>query len=192
LSPGLRAVANLREALPSDRPALSSVGANDHLVPLVTILANPADIDGTLRELALRIEGLLRDRLEPSAQVAEPSVIVVGELVIDCDAHRVTLDGVELPLTSLELKLLVALIERRDRVYPRGKLLGDVWGSHALNRTRKVDTHVKRLRDKLRSAGRYIQTVRGVGYRFSETPSAPSSSPAAATLPRASLLRSIA
>jgi DNA-binding winged helix-turn-helix (wHTH) protein len=202
MRPVNRAIANIREARTIDRPALTRVGANDSPVPLVTIFAKPGDMDGTLRELALRIERLLRERLAPSAHAPGPTVITVGELVIDSDAHRVTVDGGEVALTGSEFKLLVALLERRDRVYPRGKLLSDVWASHALNRTRKVDTHVKRLRDKLKSAGRFIQTVRGIGYRFSETPSARGreaagslaqmSSPNVPTLRRASLSRSFA
>ena len=73
-------------------------------------------------------------------------------------------------LTALEFKLLVTLTERRDRVQARGTLLTDVWSIDAEVASRTVDTHVKRLRDKLGSAGRFIETVRGVGYRFSETP----------------------
>ena len=68
--------------------------------------------------------------------------------------------------------LLVTLTERRDRVQARGTLLSDVWAIDAEIASRTVDTHVKRLRDKLGTAGRFIETVRGVGYRFSETPSA--------------------
>jgi two-component system phosphate regulon response regulator PhoB len=185
MSLGIRAVADLGETHASDRPALVSIRANDSLVPLVTIVAKAGDVDETLRELVLRIEGLLRERAAPSVRSPGIGVVGAGELVIDSDAHRVTVGGAEVSLTGLEFKLLVALMERRDRVYPRGKLLGDVWASHALNKTRKVDTHVKRLRDKLKSAGRFIQTVRGVGYRFSETPSQ-ANSPSAPTLRRAS------
>jgi two-component system phosphate regulon response regulator PhoB len=71
-------------------------------------------------------------------------------------------------LTALEFKLLVTLTERRDRVQARGTLLSDVWSMDSEIASRTVDTHVKRLRDKLGTAGRFIQTVRGVGYRFSE------------------------
>jgi DNA-binding winged helix-turn-helix (wHTH) protein len=170
----LSAVANkivvLGELRAADGPRPATVGANDSLVPLVTILANPRDVEGTLRELALRIQSLLE------GQPANPrgparGAITVGELTIDQDAHRVTVSGEEIGLTGLEFKLLLALTERRERVYPRRALLGDVWASNVLNRTRTVDTHVKRLRDKLKSAGRFIQTVRSVGYRFSDSPS---------------------
>ena len=97
----------------------------------------------------------------------------VAELRIDKDAHRVTVGPEEVPLTALEFKLLVTLIERRDRVQGRGTLLSDVWAMDSEIASRTVDTHVKRLRDKLGTAGRFIETVRGVGYRFSEAPSGP-------------------
>jgi two-component system phosphate regulon response regulator PhoB len=82
----------------------------------------------------------------------------------------VTVDTTDVTLAALEFKLLVTLIERRDQAQPRGTLLGDVWGLDSELSTRTVDTHVKRLRGKLGSAARFIQTVRGVGYRFSESP----------------------
>jgi DNA-binding winged helix-turn-helix (wHTH) protein len=82
----------------------------------------------------------------------------------------VTVNGEEVSLTALEFKLLVTLTERRDRVQARGTLLSDVWAIDAEIASRTVDTHVKRLRDKLGTAGRFIETVRGVGYRFSENP----------------------
>ena len=75
----------------------------------------------------------------------------------------------EIALTAIEFKLLVTLAERRNRVQERGTLLTDVWAMDADIASRTVDTHVKRLRDKLGSAGRFIETVRGVGYRFSES-----------------------
>jgi DNA-binding winged helix-turn-helix (wHTH) protein len=98
-------------------------------------------------------------------------VIEFGVLRIDADAHRVHVGAREVPLTWLEFKLLVTLAERPDRVQPRGQLLSEVWRVKPGNATRTVDTHVKRLRDKLGVAGGMIQTVRGVGYRLSEAPS---------------------
>jgi two-component system phosphate regulon response regulator PhoB len=78
--------------------------------------------------------------------------------------------GAEIALTSLEFKLLLTLYERKNRVQTRSVLLNDIWGIEADITTRTVDTHVKRLREKLKSVGRYIETVRGVGYRFTEAP----------------------
>ena len=76
----------------------------------------------------------------------------------------------EIELTALEFKLLVVLYDRRNRVQSRSVLLDDVWGIKADVTTRTVDTHVKRLREKLGAAGDYVETVRGVGYRFAESP----------------------
>lgn len=98
-------------------------------------------------------------------------VIALGAVRIDTDAYRVHVGEQEIPLTGMEFKLLLTLAERRDRVMERGQLLADVWRVKSSNATRTVDTHVKRLRDKLGTAGHIIQTVRGIGYRLSEAPS---------------------
>jgi two-component system phosphate regulon response regulator PhoB len=76
--------------------------------------------------------------------------------------------GSEVALTSLEFRLLVTLVDRRDRVQSRGILLDELWDLPTSSRTRTVDTHVRRLRDKLGATGQFIHTVRGVGYRFSD------------------------
>ncbi len=154
-----------------------------HLVPIIMVTAKADEIDRVIgfelgaddyvvkpfsvRELMLRIDAVLRRGRAP-----EPRILEVGELRIDREAHRATVDGEEILLTALEFKLLVTLTERRDRVQARGTLLNDVWSIDAEVASRTVDTHVKRLRDKLGVAGKFIETVRGVGYRFSETPSA--------------------
>ncbi|HXX65860.1 MAG TPA: response regulator [Polyangiaceae bacterium] len=151
------------------------------LVPIIMVTAKGEEIDRivgfeigaddyvvkpfSVRELMLRVEAVLR-----RGRVPEQRVIEVGELRIERDAHRVTVAGEEVLLTALEFKLLVALAERRDRVQARGTLLSDVWAMDADIASRTVDTHVKRLRDKLGAAGRFLETVRGVGYRFSESP----------------------
>jgi two-component system, OmpR family, phosphate regulon response regulator PhoB len=152
-----------------------------HLVPIIMVTAKAEEIDRivgfelgaddyvvkpfSVRELMLRIDAVLRRGRSP-----DPRVIEIGELRVDKEAHRVTISGEEILLTALEFKLLVTLTERRDRVQARGTLLSDVWAMDAEIASRTVDTHVKRLRDKLGTAGRFIETVRGVGYRFSETP----------------------
>ncbi|HLK40021.1 MAG TPA: response regulator [Polyangiaceae bacterium] len=151
------------------------------LVPIIMVTAKAEEIDRivgfelgaddyvvkpfSVRELILRIEAVLRRGRSPEQRLLE-----VAELRIDKEAHRVTVGGEEIALTALEFKLLVTLTERRDRVQARGTLLSDVWAIDAEIASRTVDTHVKRLRDKLGTAGRFIETVRGVGYRFSETP----------------------
>ena len=137
-----------------DRIVGFELGADDYVVKPFSV-----------RELLLRIDAVLR-----RGKTSEQRVIEVAELRIDKDAHRVTVGPEEVPLTALEFKLLVTLIERRDRVQGRGTLLSDVWAMDSEIASRTVDTHVKRLRDKLGTAGRFIETVRGVGYRFSEAP----------------------
>jgi two-component system phosphate regulon response regulator PhoB len=84
----------------------------------------------------------------------------------------VWVQGEEIELTALEFRLLTTLADRKNRVQTRAMLLDDVWGIKVDVTTRTVDTHVKRLREKLGMAGEYIETVRGVGYRFAEEPSA--------------------
>ncbi len=138
-----------------DRIVGFELGADDYVVKPFSV-----------RELLLRIDAVLR-----RGKTNEQRVIEVAELRIDKDAHRVTVGVEEVSLTALEFKLLVTLIERRDRVQGRGTLLSDVWAMDSEIASRTVDTHVKRLRDKLGTAGRFIETVRGVGYRFSEAPS---------------------
>ena len=102
-------------------------------------------------------------------------MIVFGSLRIDREAHRAWSGEDEMELTALEFKLLITLLQRQDRVQTREVLLHDVWGIDADVTTRTVDTHVKRLREKLGSAAHYVETVRGVGYRFSATPEEPAS-----------------
>jgi two-component system, OmpR family, phosphate regulon response regulator PhoB len=139
-----------------DRIIGFEIGAADYVVKPFSI-----------RELCLRVQAVLRRR-EGSAQ--QDKTIAFGCLRIDEDAHRVSVSGQEVELTLLEFKLLLALYENRDRVQTRGALLDGVWGVDVSITTRTVDTHVKRLRDKLRRAGDYIQTVRGIGYRFADAP----------------------
>jgi two-component system, OmpR family, phosphate regulon response regulator PhoB len=125
----------------------------------------------SVRELMLRVQALLRrTRTAPLAARAEPSeMLSFGRLRVDRSAPRVWVDDAEVELTALELKLLLTLFDRKNRVQSRAVLLDDVWGIRADVTTRTVDTHVKRLREKLGVAGDYIETVRGVGYRFAET-----------------------
>jgi two-component system phosphate regulon response regulator PhoB len=121
----------------------------------------------SVRELVLRVQAILRRAraVHESKRITE-----FGLLRIDEQAHRVWADQREIDLTLLEFKLLLALYENRERVQTRGALLDGVWGMDVSITTRTVDTHVKRLRDKLGGAGEYIQTVRGIGYRFAACP----------------------
>jgi two-component system phosphate regulon response regulator PhoB len=117
----------------------------------------------SLRELVLRAKAVLR-RGVPS----EATVLQSGHLRVDVEGHRVQVEGADVEITALEFRLLYTLMTRRDRVQTRETLLNDVWGLHLNVETRTVDTHVKRLREKLGTAGVLIQTVRGVGYRFGD------------------------
>ena len=114
------------------------------------------------------IEAILR-RAIGRARHRAPT-IHFGTLKVDREAHRVWVDAKEVELTALEFKLLVTLHDRKNRVQTRDALLQDVWGIKADITTRTVDTHVKRLREKLGVAGEYVETVRGVGYRFADAP----------------------
>jgi two-component system, OmpR family, phosphate regulon response regulator PhoB len=121
----------------------------------------------SVRELLLRVRALLR-RTQKSD--ADPQIASFGRIRMDRDAHRVWIEGEEVKLTALEFRLLSTFMNRRGRVQSRDTLLSDVWGIDADVTTRTVDTHVKRLREKLGPAGRYVETLRGVGYRFRDQP----------------------
>jgi two-component system phosphate regulon response regulator PhoB len=123
----------------------------------------------SVRELLLRVQAILR-RSGPAEPPPEEEKVQFGCLTIDPAAHRVWVESQEIELTALEFKLLTTLYDRRERVQTRGALLDDVWGMRSDITTRTVDTHVKRLREKLGAAREYIETVRGVGYRFVGTP----------------------
>lgn len=128
------------------------LGADDYVVKPFSV-----------RELTLRVGAILR---RGTTEVASDALVEFGILKMDREAHRVWIAGEELELTALEFKLLSLLYDRRDRVQTRSVLLDVVWGISADVTTRTVDTHVKRLREKLGDARDYIETVRGVGYRF--------------------------
>ena len=122
----------------------------------------------SVRELILRIKAVLK-RGENKKDIVEIDR-QFGDLKIDIDSHEVYVDGELVNLTALEFKLLIQLVDRRGRVQSREQLLADVWGYSAEVTTRTVDTHIKRLREKLGSMGKYVQTIRGVGYKFSRSP----------------------
>lgn len=118
----------------------------------------------SVRELLLRVRALLR-RTQTSEEGSKSSLQFL-DLRIDLTAHRAWVADREILLTALEFKLLRCLMERQGEVQSRKELLGRVWGIQADVTTRTVDTHVKRLRHKLGPASDYIETLRGVGYRF--------------------------
>ncbi len=118
----------------------------------------------SVRELILRVKVLLKKQRE---SLVANKLVTFGPIRIDLDAHEIKINDEEIILTALEFKLLQHLVKRKGRVQTREQLLGDVWGYSAEVTTRTVDTHIKRLREKLGNSSDYIQTIRGVGYRFS-------------------------
>jgi two-component system phosphate regulon response regulator PhoB len=139
-----------------DRVVGFELGADDYVVKPYS-----------MRELTLRLQAILRRRSTPAEG---NGAVTFGRLRIDREGHRAWVDGQEIGLTALELRLLCTLYERRGRVQSRAVLLDEVWRMSSDVNTRTVDTHVKRLREKLGEAGTYLETVRGVGYRFTGGP----------------------
>lgn len=135
-----------------DRVIGLELGADDYL-------SKPFNV----RELTLRIGGILK-RLHP--QDASDAPIQIGVLSVDVNNHLVRVKNKNVELTNTEFKLLARLIEKPGQVRTRDLLLESIWdyGEGVCSRT--IDTHMQRLRAKLKEAGCYIETVRGVGYRF--------------------------
>jgi two-component system phosphate regulon response regulator PhoB len=119
----------------------------------------------SVRELVLRVRAILR---RGSGLDAEQARDRVGPIRVDPEAHRAYVEGEEITLTALEFKLLTTFMSRLGRVQTRDALLQDVWGVSSDLQTRTVDTHVKRLREKLGAGRDLIETVRGIGYRMVE------------------------
>jgi DNA-binding response OmpR family regulator len=150
-------------------------------IPILMLTAKAGEIDRVLglelgaddyvtkpfspRELVLRVKSLLRR--EPN-RAEQKDRIQLGDLCVDIPRHQVTVKGKRIDLTATEFKLITVLAQRRGRVQSREQLLRDVWEYHHEIDTRTVDTHMRRLREKLGPAAKYLDTVRGVGYRFRE------------------------
>lgn len=150
-------------------------------IPIIMVTAKAAELDRIVgleigaddyvtkpfspRELVLRVKNLLqRGR---GAQETKDRY-QVGELGVDVSRHAVTVGGKVIDLTATEFKLLTTLLSRRGRVQSRERLLLDVWEYDNAIDSRTVDTHMRRLREKLGKASRFLDTVRGVGYRFTD------------------------
>ena len=150
-------------------------------IPIIMLTAKAAEIDRVLglelgaddyvtkpfspRELVLRIRKILQRR---TATDEKQETMRFGDLKIDVPKHLATWRGKPLDLTTTEFKLLTVLAQRAGRVQSRDALLRDVWEYNNLIDTRTVDTHMRRLREKLGPAAKHLDTVRGVGYRFAE------------------------
>ena len=151
-------------------------------IPIMMVTAKAAEIDRILglelgaddyltkpfspRELVLRVKKIL-ERGRTAEQ--EQDSLRFGNLLIDTPRHLVSWRGKQIELTATEFKLLTVLAQRRGRVQSRDQLLRDVWEYNSLIDTRTVDTHMRRLREKLGPAAKFLDTVRGVGYRFVES-----------------------
>lgn len=118
------------------------------------------------KELVLRVQNILRRTSEKTESKAVK--LIVGSIELDVDRHEVQIGGEIVDLTATEFKLLHLLMERRGRVQTREHLLLNVWNYETEIETRTVDTHVRRLREKLGGEAEWIETIRGVGYRMAE------------------------
>lgn len=143
----------------SDRVNGFEAGADDYVIKPFSV-----------RELLLRVGAVLRRARAVEGGPGGDERLRFATLELDAASHRVSVGGEEVALTALEFRLLHTFMSRSGRVQSRDALLSDVWGVDADLTTRTVDTHVKRLRQKLGAAGRYIETLRGVGYRFRDEP----------------------
>jgi two-component system phosphate regulon response regulator PhoB len=149
-------------------------------IPILMLTARAAEMDRVLglelgaddyvtkpfspRELVLRIKKLLA---RAPASEAEADQLRLGEIEIDVPRHEVQINGQPVVLTVTEFKLLEILIRRRGRVQSRDRLLQDVWGYENPIDSRTVDTHMRRLREKMGASAHWLETVRGIGYRCS-------------------------
>ena len=156
--------------------------AGTERIPIIMVSARAAEIDRLLglelgaddyvtkpfspRELVLRVRGLLNRRGELAK--AQSELIEAGDLVLDLSDHEVRVAGERKELTATEFQLLQVLIQRRGRVQSREQLRQDVWTSDNRIDLRTVDVHMRRLRAKLGTAAKNLETVYGVGYRFTE------------------------
>jgi two-component system phosphate regulon response regulator PhoB len=118
----------------------------------------------SVKELTLRIQGLLRRSSELADD--QPKRLELGAIVLDNERHQVTVGGAPIELTATEFRLLRLLMERKGRVQSREHLLLNVWNYETEIETRTVDTHIRRLREKLGTEADLIETLRGVGYRM--------------------------
>ncbi len=147
-------------------------------IPIIMLTARAGEMDRILglelgavdyvpkpfspRELVLRV----KKRLEKHGGAPPKSLYVFDPLQLDISRHLVTVKNRRVELTATEFKLLALLVQRAGHVQSRDRLLRDVWEYESMIDTRTVDTHMRRLRDKLGPAAKYLDTIRGVGYRF--------------------------
>lgn len=150
-------------------------------IPIIMLTAKAAEIDRVLglefgaddyltkpfspRELILRIKKLIQRKTGEAEKIEQYRA---GALALDTARHAVSVNDEPVVLTATEFNLLLVLVQRRGRVQSRDQLLRDVWGYDRIVDTRTVDTHMRRLREKLGPVAEFLETVRNVGYRFTE------------------------
>lgn len=152
-------------------------------VPIIMLTAKDAEVDKVVgleigaddyvtkpystRELLARMKAVLRRKIEPPIEA--DSILVAGEVKLDSERHQVTISGKQVAFPLKEFELLELLMENVNRVLTRGQIIDRVWGSNYFGDTKTLDVHIKRLRSKIEedpSRPKYIQTVRGLGYKF--------------------------
>lgn len=149
------------------------------MIPVIMLTAKAEEIDRVVgfelgaddyvvkpfspREFVLRVKAVIR---RGKSGLEQEEILAAGGVVVNCSQHIVTVGNKQVDCTATEFKLLALLMERRGRVQSRDRLLSDVWGYEAAIDTRTVDTHMRRLREKLGKHSACIETVRGFGYRF--------------------------
>jgi len=137
-----------------DRVVGFELGADDYIVKPFSV-----------RELVLRVKAILK---RGRYREVNKDILMKDKLRVDISKHKVFIEEKEIYLTQMEFKLLTTLMQRKGKVQTRDVLLDNVWDMNTDVTTRTIDTHIKRLRHKLGKIGKLIETVRGVGYRFSE------------------------
>jgi two-component system phosphate regulon response regulator PhoB len=186
---GLEVCRRLRGSTNTDQPAVIIVSARTQEIDRVVGFEIGADDyvvkPFSVRELMLRIEARLKTRRTRNETLATGTLqavaeteksLVLGNLKVDESAHRVFVDDKEVHVSALEMRVLVYLFRSPGRMRTRRELLTEVWGYHPEVSSRTVDTHIKRIRDKLGNAADLLQTVRGVGFRLAD-PVAPNPQP---------------
>jgi len=157
------------------RKALEKAGGVVSRTPVIAVLGDPAMleeqdmlryVDDFQVEPAGAFELAARVRMAETRRGGKGNVIARGPLLVNIDAHRVFLEGRPLDFTYKEFELLKMLASTPGRAYTREELLRSVWGYDYFGGTRTVDVHVRRLRAKIEKSERFIETVHGVGYRF--------------------------
>ncbi len=139
-----------------DRIKGLETGADDYI-------CKPFDI----REVLLRVQTIFKRNVLGGGDAQK--ILKVGDVEIDIEKYRLSVNGKYIELTATEFRLLRLLISRKGRVQSRENLLVNVWNYESDIETRTVDTHIRRLREKLGKSGDIIETVRGVGYRIVDT-----------------------